>query len=106
MDSDQPLRLLNDGDGVQAARPKPPQQLPACARAHPPRPRLARLRAMTDRNCAAMRSLDNSADQPRSRVLCEEFLYDIKGGLRPPPTCGRRFAPSSAGTGRRVMAMA
>jgi len=28
--------------------------------------------------------------------VCEEFLYDIKGGLRPPPACGRRFAPSSA----------
>jgi hypothetical protein len=28
--------------------------------------------------------------------LCEEFLYDIKGGLRPPSACGRRFAPSSA----------
>jgi len=28
--------------------------------------------------------------------VCEEFLYDIKGGLRPPTACGRRFAPSSA----------
>jgi hypothetical protein len=35
---------------------------------------------------------------PPSDALCGEFLYDIEGRLRPPTTCGRRFAPSSAVT--------
>jgi len=93
----QVLSLIGDGNSVQPSRPKRHEQSLSLSPSPSNLYHDITVRPAYDRTSTTTTSVDSRRPYPPSEELCEEFLYDIKGGLRPPRACGRRFAPSSAG---------